>query len=46
VPSELLDIRRLLTNYEEVLGNIMADAEERWIEAEAEKYAREANEKK
>lgn len=46
VPSELLDIRRLLTNYEEVLGNIMADAEECWIEAEAEKYAREANEKK
>lgn len=46
VPSELLDIRRLLTNYEEVLGNIMANAEERWIEAEAEKYAREANEKK
>lgn len=46
VPSELLDIRRLLTNYEEVFGNIMADAEERWIEAEAEKYAREANEKK
>lgn len=46
VPSELLDIRRLLTNYEEVLGNIMADAEERWIEAEAEKYARGANEKK
>ncbi len=46
VPSELLDIRRLLTNYEEVLGNIMADAEERRIEAEAEKYAREANEKK
>lgn len=46
VPSELLDIRRLLTDYEEVLGNIMADAEERWIEAEAEKYAREANEKK
>lgn len=46
VPSELLDIRRLLTNYEDVLGNIMADAEERWIEAEAEKYAREANEKK
>lgn len=46
VPSELLDIRRLLTNYEDVLGNIMADAEERWIEAKAEKYAREANEKK
>jgi len=46
VPSELLDIRRLLTNYEAVIGNILADAEKRWIEAEAEKYAREANEKK
>ena len=44
VPSELLDIRRLLTNYEDVLGNIMADAEERWIEAEAERFAKEANE--
>ena len=46
VPSELLDIRRVLANYEGVIGNIMADAEKRWIEAEAEKYAREANEKK
>ena len=46
VPAELLDIKRVLANYEDVIGNILADAEERWIEAEAEKYAREANEKK
>ena len=46
VPSELLDLRRVLANYEDVIGNILADAEKRWIEAEAEKYAREANEKK
>ena len=46
VPAELLDLRRVLANYEGVIGNIMADAEKRWIEAEAEKYAREANEKK
>ena len=46
VPAELLDLRRVLANYEDVIGNILADAEKRWIEAEAEKYAREANEKK
>jgi hypothetical protein len=44
VPAELLDIKRVLANYEEVIGNIMADAEKRWIEAEAERFAKEANE--
>ena len=44
VPSELLDIRRVLANYEGLIGNIMADAEKRWIEAEAERFAKEANE--
>ena len=44
VPAELLDIKRILANYEEVIGNIMADAEKRWIEAEAERFAKEANE--
>ncbi len=46
VPSELLDIKKVMVNYEEVIGNIMADAEKRWIEAEAEKFAKEANENK
>jgi len=46
VSAELLDIKRVLANYEEVIGNIMADAEKRWIEAEAEKFAKEANENK
>ena len=44
VHAELLDLRRALANYEEVIGNIMADAEKRWIEAEAERLAKEANE--
>lgn len=46
VSAELLDIKRVLANYEEVIGNIMADAEKRWIEGEAEKFAKEANENK
>lgn len=37
VPSELLDIRNVLTNYEDIICNIMADAEKRWIDAEIEK---------
>ena len=41
VPSELLDIRRVLTNYEEVIGNIMMDAEKLWLEAEIERIAGE-----
>ena len=44
VPAELLDIKSVLANYEEVIGNIMADAEKRWIEAESEKFAKEASE--
>ena len=44
VPAELLDIKRVLANYEEVIGSILADAEKRWIEAEAERFAKEANE--
>ena len=44
VPVELLDLRRVLANYEGVIGNILADAEKRWIEAEAERFAKEANE--
>lgn len=43
VPAELLDLRRVLANYEEVIGNIMADAKKRWIEAEAKRFAKEAN---
>ena len=44
VPAELLDIKRVLANYEEVISSILADAEKRWIEAEAERFAKEANE--
>ena len=44
VPVELLDLRRVLANYEGVIGNIIADAEKRWIEAEADRLAKEANE--
>ena len=44
VPAELMDLRRILANYEGVIGNIIADAEKRWIEAEAESLAKEANE--
>ena len=44
VPAELLDIKRVLANYEEVIGSILADAEKRWIEAEAERFAKEASE--
>ena len=46
IRSEMKDIRRVLTDYEEVIGNIMADAEKRWIEAEVEKFTKEANEGK
>lgn len=44
VPAELLDLRRVLANYEGLIGNIMTDAEKRRIEAEAERLANEANE--
>lgn len=44
VPTELLDLRRVLANYEGLIGNIMTDAEKRRIEAEAERLAKEANE--
>ena len=40
VPSELLDIRQVLTSYEEVIGNIMMDAEKRWLEEEIEGVAK------
>jgi len=43
VPAELLDIKSVLANYEEIIGNIMADAEKHWIEAEAEKFAKESS---
>ena len=36
VSSELLDIKKVLANYDDVIGNIMAEAERRWIDAEAE----------
>lgn len=45
VPSELLDIKTVLPNYEQVMGDIMVEAEKRWITAEIEKITREANEK-
>ena len=44
VSPELLDIERILPDYEAAIGNIMADAEKRWIEAEADRFAKEANE--
>ena len=44
VPSELLDLRKVLENYEEVIGNIIADAEKLWIEAEVEKFTKVSNE--
>lgn len=36
VPSSLLDISEILQNYEEVIGNIMVDAEKLWIISEIE----------
>ena len=36
VPSNLLDISEILQNYEEVIGNIMVDAEKLWIISEIE----------
>lgn len=44
VPVELLDIRRVLANYEEVIGNIMADAEKQWITGQIEIIAKETKE--
>ena len=44
VPSNLLDIEEILTNYEEVIGNIMVDAEKLWIIAEIETVTKEAKE--
>lgn len=46
VPSELLDIRKVLANYEEVIGNIMADAEKTLDRRRGRKVCEEANEKK
>jgi len=44
VPSNLLDIEEVLPNYEEVIGNIMVDAEKLWIIAEIEAITKEAKE--
>ena len=44
VPSNLLDIEQTLPNYEEVIGNIMVDAEKLWTIAEIETITKEAKE--
>ena len=44
VPSNLLDIKQILSNYEEVIGNIMMDAEKLWIIAEIETITKETKE--
>jgi len=44
VPAELLDLRRVLANYEDVIGNILADAEKRWITDQIEIIAKETKE--
>jgi hypothetical protein len=36
VPSNLLDIKAILPNYEEVIGNVLVDAEQLWIISEVE----------
>ena len=41
-PSNLLDIEQTLPNYEEVIGNIMVDAEKLWTIAEIETITKEA----
>ena len=42
--SNLLDIEQTLPNYEEVIGNIMVDAEKLWTIAEIETITKEAKE--
>ena len=44
VPSNLLDIEQTLPNYEEVIGNIMVDAEKLRTIAEIETITKEAKE--
>ena len=44
VSSNLLDIEQTLPNYEEVIGNIMVDAEKLWTIAEIETITKEAKE--
>ena len=44
VSSNLLDIKQTLPNYEEVIGNIMVDAEKLWTIAEIETITKEAKE--
>ena len=44
VPSNLLDIRGILPNYEEVIGNMIVDAEKRWIIGKIEAITTEAKE--
>ena len=43
-PANLLDIEQTLPNYEEVIGNIMVDAEKLWTIAEIETITKEAKE--
>ena len=45
VSSNLLDIEQTLPNYEELIGNIMVDAEKLWVIAEIETITNEAKEK-
>lgn|GEM_PF-2258867 len=44
VPSDLLDLREILPNYDSVIGDIMAEAEKRWIIHRIEVIAKEAEE--
>ena len=44
MPSNPQDLAQPLPNYEEVIGNIMVDAEKRWTIAEIETITKEAKE--
>jgi len=44
VPSEFLDLKEILPNYEEVMGDLMVEAEKRWIICQIETITKEAKE--
>ena len=46
VPSNLLDIKAILLNYEEVMGNILVDAEQLWVAEQVETTTKEAEDNK
>lgn len=45
VPSDLLEIKVVLPNYEEVIGDMMVEAEKRWMVDQIETITRGAQEK-